>query len=456
METARRTEGRPRVDQQPVVEIVELSDSFHGIWADLAAELGFRCTFPGRNGAPEEVAPAAIMVAAGGEEETALDYLLTTPRRQGIPLFLVAGRSSHRFAVEALRRGATDYFAVPGDLDLLRRTLAARVDAGRARGRRSTDVRAAAEAFGSLVGRSPALQATLEKAARVLPHGEVTVLITGETGTGKELLARALHDGGPRAAGPFVPVNCVAIPSELLESELFGHEKGAFTDARHAKPGLFEQAHGGTLFLDEVGHLPLHLQGKLLRALEDKRIRRVGGIEDRTADVRIVAATHVDLARAVKSREFREDLYYRLNVVSLHLPALRERGDDVELLAATFARSLAERYQFPVPTITPDVRAVLRAHPWPGNVRELRHAIERALLLSQPGTLNPDELVTPGGVGEGDQAALLAGTLDDIVAAVVGQVLQRHGGNKTAAARALGISRARLGRLLERPREDPS
>jgi transcriptional regulator with PAS, ATPase and Fis domain len=300
------------------------------------------------------------------------------------------------------------------------------------------------------LGESPALRAVLAKARRVLPHGDVTVLIHGETGTGKELLARALHDGGPRRDGPFVAVNCAAIPAALLESELFGHERGAFTDAHQAKAGLFEEADRGTLFLDEVGHLPLGLQGKLLRALEDKRIRRVGATESRTVDVRIIAATHVDLAEAVRQGQFREDLFYRLNVVSLDLPPLRERGGDIELLAEAFVAGLAARYRLPAPPLTQEVRAALRAHRWPGNVRELRHAIERALLLSEPGRLDPGELI-PQNVPSGRAAGPAGGpaTLAQIIAAAVEAALARHGGNKSAAARELGISRQRLQRILD-------
>jgi transcriptional regulator with PAS, ATPase and Fis domain len=295
----------------------------------------------------------------------------------------------------------------------------------------------------------------LTKARRVLPHADVTVLITGETGTGKELLARALHEGGPRVDGPFVAVNCAAIPSQLLESELFGHERGAFTDAHQAKRGLFEEADGGTLFLDEVGHLPLPLQGKLLRALEEKRIRRVGATESRSVDVRIMAATHVDLAGAVRRGEFREDLFYRLNVVSLELPPLRERGGDVELLAEAFMAVLAARYRLPPPELTANVRAALRAHAWPGNVRELRHAIERALLLSEQGTINPAELL-PQGRAAPAQSHGPSGpaTLAQVISAAVEAAIARHDGNKSAAARELEISRQRLQRILDHADDD--
>lgn len=432
---------------QPGLAVIELSESFHAVWDDLAAELELTCEHTAIDTAP---APGtiALLVAAGGEEHRAVDLLRSLSYTDGVPVFVVGATPSHRFAVEAMRRGAADYFALPQDLDLLRRTLAARAEAARERRRPSGPQEVVADPFHQLLGRSQAMRAVLEDARRIIQHGDVTVLIRGETGSGKELLARALHDGGPRTAGPFVAVNCAAIPSELMESEVFGHERGAFTDAHTSKPGLFEEAHGGTLFLDEIGHLPLHLQGKLLRALEERRVRRVGATKTREVDVRIISATHRDLADAVAKREFREDLYYRMNVVSLSLPPLRERGDDVTILAEAFAKSLADRYGLPHPTIGDDARATLTSHSWPGNVRELRHAIERALLLSEPGTLDPAHLVPQ----QRDRAAGLPFPvkLDDIITAAAREAVERLGGNKSAAARQLGISRTRLQRLLER------
>jgi transcriptional regulator with PAS, ATPase and Fis domain len=248
-----------------------------------------------------------------------------------------------------------------------------------------------------------------------------------------------------------VAINCAAIPATLLESELFGHERGAFTDAHATKTGLIEEAHGGTLFLDEIGHLPLPLQGKLLRTLEERSIRRLGANETRWVDVRIVAATHVNLERAVEAGEFREDLFYRLNVVALRLPALRERGDDLLLLAEYFVDSLARRYGLRVPPLTAAVRTAVRHHDWPGNVRELRHAIERALLLSPPGHLDPSELGIDGSAGETGTGGVIPfpATLRDVERAAVRAALTLHEGNKSAAARALNISRTRLQRMID-------
>jgi len=441
------------VSVRPALALVELSDSFRDAWRELAEELQLDLVPLAPGDAPPP-ATVAVLVAAGGEEDRALDALPTIPHTNGPPVYLVGANPSHRFAIEAVRRGATDYFALPGDLDLLRRSLTARAEAARERERPSGPMVPPADPFETLRGRSEALRATLEDARRVLPHDNVTVLLRGETGTGKELLARALHDGGPRTGRSFVAVNCAAIPSELMESELFGHERGAFTDAHAAKPGLFEEANGGTLFLDEIGHLPLALQGKLLRALDDRRIRRVGGTQSREMDVRIIAASHVDLAGAVAQGQFREDLYYRLNVVSLTLPPLRERAEDIDVLAEHFAATLAARYSLPVPTVSEEVRAALHGHQWPGNVRELRHAMERALLLSAPGTLDPQHLIARARPTREGGAIPFPATLHEIQIAAVRAALAQHGDNKSAAARQLGISRSRLQRLLERGEDE--
>jgi len=435
------------VSGRPVIAVIELSDSFHRVWDDLGQELDATVL----RADPKEPLPAdttVLILAGGGEEDRALDTLPTLQRPADVPVYVVGANPSHRFAVEAVRRGGTDYFVFPEDLDLLRRTVAARGDAARERaGAPRGD---GADPFGTIQGKSTALHAVLDAARRVVRHGGVTVLIRGETGTGKELLARALHEGSPRAGGPFVAVNCAAIPHELMESELFGHERGAFTDAHAAKPGLFEEAHRGTLLLDEIGNLSLHLQGKLLRALDDRRIRRVGSTQSREVDTRILAATHVDLAGAVQDGRFREDLYYRLNVVTLTLPPLRDREEDIELLAEHFAQRLAARYGLPTPPLGQETRIALRQHAWPGNVRELRHAVERAILLSDPGTFDPRHLTPATAPPTQNGAIPFPATLDEIQVAAARAAVAKHDGNKTAAARQLGISRARLQRFLGR------
>lgn len=302
------------------------------------------------------------------------------------------------------------------------------------------------------------MREALDRAARIIPRGSATVLLTGETGTGKQLLAQAIHYNGPRSQGAFVEVNCSAIPGNLLESELFGHERGAFTDARRAKPGLFEVADGGTLFLDEVGELPLELQGKLLKVLEDKRIRRVGGTRSADVDVRIIAATNVDLAAAAKEGRFRDDLFYRLSVIPIHLPPLRERGDDIALLAESFLESISQQHGLPTPSLEPSARDRLLGYSWPGNVRELRNSIERALLLSEGGSLRPKDLFLrdddDGDAPSGPGGPLpFPATMEAIELAAVRAMLELTEDNKSAAARRLGISRSRLHRAVQRLEE---
>jgi two-component system response regulator HydG len=391
-----------------------------------------------------------VLLLAGGAESEALDFLADSGSTGA--RYMIGAAADHRIAAAALQSGARDYFALPDDLDLLRRCLErlAREAAGRVEAGRFADAERRATGFEAIIGSSSALRQTLDQAARVASLRDLTVLIGGETGTGKELLARALHYGSPRARDPFVEVNCAAIPANLLESELFGHERGAFTGAVAAKPGLFEIAHGGTLFLDEIGTLPLELQPKLLRALETRSIRRVGGQQSRQMDVRVVAASHVDLGQAVRQREFREDLYYRLNVVTLVLPPLREREGDVELLARTFVERIATSYGLPVPELSQETRTALRTHRWPGNVRELRNVLERAVVLSPPGTLKLGPLEDARGRGE-TQAGVLPfpAPLAEVVRTAAQAMLDLTGGNKSEAARRLGISRPRLQRLLD-------
>ena len=432
--------------------LVRLTDSFGDFWPLLADELDVPLVEwrPAEGESPPPGA-AVILLAAGGAESGLSSFVagLTVP--SDVPIVGVGAAANHRIAAQVVAAGAADYFALPEDRDALREVVTAGVARRRGALARSAmaQLEAQAHAFREIVGESPALREALERAARVLPHSDATVLITGETGTGKELLARALHYGGPRAAAPFIELNCAAIPAQLLESELFGHERGAFTDAKTAKPGLFEAADGGSLLLDEINRLAPELQSKLLRALEDKTTRRLGATTTRRVDVRIIAATNADLGAEVREGRFREDLFYRLNVVSLRLPALRERGDDVVLLAETFLRKFSTQYGLPEPALNPDVRRTLLAHSWPGNVRELRNAIERALLLSPPGELSLREL-TPGDAPAAATGALpFPAPLHEIVRAAARAMLDATGGNRSEAARRLGISRSRLQRLLE-------
>jgi two-component system response regulator HydG len=434
--------------------MVTLSESFRSSLDELLRELNAvsRPWSPGNGPIPDPVAP--LLVLAGGAEGAAMDLLGSLGREAGRRVLVAGASPDHRLSAALVRAGAEDYFALPGDLEPLRRSLerSARMAGAREQSARFAADERKATGFASIIGESPSLRRTLEQARRVARHGDVTVLVGGETGTGKELLARAIHYEGPRATGPFVEINCAAIPASLLESELFGHEKGAFTGALAQKPGLFELAHGGTLFLDEVGTLPLELQAKLLRALESRVIRRVGGQRTHEVDVRIIAATHADLRAAIARGEFREDLFYRLNVVALTLPPLRERALDVELLTQVFLQRLAARYGIPVPVVSPAIAGALHAHPWPGNVRELRNAIERALVLSPQGQLDPAALFAEDTAQPAprSQAAIpFPADLDSITRSAVRAMLDLAGGNKSEAARRLGISRPRLNRLLD-------
>jgi DNA-binding NtrC family response regulator len=429
-----------------------MSDAFSAIWPGLAEECGLALEMIPERDVLNSLRGAVGLVAGGGVEES-LEQTLRAVSPPDAELAAVGSLPSHHLAVAVVRAGAAEYFALPGDYDRMRSWLRDRADrlAARARRREFAAGERAKYSFDGILGASEALRATLAKAARVIPHASVTVLITGETGTGKELLARAIHYNGPRREAPFVDINCAAIPEHLLESELFGHEKGSFTDATSAKAGLFEVANGGTLFLDEIGHLALTLQGKLLRALEDRSIRRVGGSRGISIDVRVIAATHVDLTRAVREGRFREDLFHRLHVVPLHLPALRERRDDIIPLARHFLGRLAAEYGLTEPRLTGAAERTLERHTWTGNVRELRNVIERAILLADEPELDVADLALEDGGAPPQQNSGIPfpAPLSEVVRAAVSEMLELCGGNKSEAARRLGISRPRLMRLLQ-------
>ena len=433
--------------------VVQLSESFSELWAQLAEDLGAALRVLSQDDAvmvgPEV---AVVVLAAGGAERSALDWLGGHEPPPSIPTLAVGSDPGRRIATRLVGHGATDYFALPEDVEILRNAVTSAVER---HGKTLRRVSAGTEeersrAFSAIVGESPAIKAILTRAARVLPHADATALIMGETGTGKELLARAIHQGGPRRRAPFVAVNCSALPTHLVESELFGHERGAFTDAHAAKPGLFEVADGGTLFLDEIGTLPVDMQAKLLRVLEDKQVRRVGGTKSRVLNVRIIAATNDRLEEAVQAGRFRQDLYFRLSVITLVLPPLRDRAEDVLIIAHGLLSRLAKQHDLPVPRMGADGRAALLGYHWPGNVRELKNAVERALLLSPPGELSLPELV-PASTGEHpiDGPLPFPARLDDITAAAAHATLELCSGNRSEAARRLGISRRRLRRLLD-------
>ena len=294
-----------------------------------------------------------------------------------------------------------------------------------------------ARQFTSMIGNSPAWRQVLSKVQRVLDV-DVPVLITGESGTGKELVARAIHDHGIRRTQPFVSVNCSALPAGLIESELFGHVRGAFTGAAGDKKGLVEAAHGGTLFLDEIADLPLELQPKILRLLQEKEYRRVGDTRNRAADVRIVAATNKDPKTETAAQRLREDLYFRLNVVGIHLPPLRERKEDIAVLAEHFLRWSASEHRRPVTAIQPAALSVLIQNPWPGNVRELRNTMERAVILSTGSTLTMEDVVLETSLGTSRQPS--GSTLEDLERGIIEAALAANDGNRTRTAEQLGVS----------------
>lgn len=433
--------------------IVPLSESFGDLWARLADELDVDLTItdPGQARVVTRGC-AALVLAAGAAEGKALEWIEQHALEPPIPVVVVGTDTSRRIAVRLVTRGARDYVALPEDLEILRNTLSSLVERKRsadaARPKELDDE--GREAFRAIVGESESIRGLLARAAKVLPHSDATALIVGETGTGKELLARALHDGGARGGAPFVDVNCSALPSHLIESELFGHERGAFTDAHAAKPGLFEIAAGGTLFLDELGTFPIALQAKLLRALDEKEVRRVGGTKSRKFDVRIIAATNDNLHDAVRAGTFREDLFFRLSVITFTLPPLREREKDVLIIAEHLLERMALQHGLQVPKLSPEIRSALLGYHWPGNVRELKNGLERALLLSEPGELEPSELISR----QGPVRELRGGPipfpaqLDEIASAAAKVTLKMCDGNRSEASRQLGISRKRLRRLL--------
>jgi DNA-binding NtrC family response regulator len=378
-----------------------------------------------------------------------------------LPVIMLTGHGTVSHAVQATRLGAYDFILKPPDLDhlgvVVRRALE------RARLQREVEHHRADRERLRLVGESAGLKRALAQLDRAAKSSSATVLLQGETGSGKELMAWQLHLRSPRAQGPFVEVNCSAIPEHLLESELFGHEKGAFTDAKHFKKGLFDLADGGTLFLDEIGEMPGSLQAKLLRVLETRSFRRVGGHADVVVDVRFVTATHRDLKREVAEGRFREDLYFRLNVVPISMPPLRERTEDIEGLARLFIERYCAELARPPARLHADALAALRRYPWPGNVRELRNVIERVLLLEADEEILvghlPAEITGRGAGGAGERTfeAFPAGvvrTLAELERMAIEHALKVAEGNKTRAALLLGISRQTLRTKLKEDAAD--
>ena len=378
--------------------------------------------------------------------------------RPAVPVVVITGSDNKQAALEAVRRGAYGFFEKPFDEEEVSHIVAqaARVRCLEAEVLRLRSELKALRGFGRFVGTSAALEATL-KQARAVADTSVTVLVTGENGTGKEVLARAIHEESGRRDGPFVAVSCAALPEALIESELFGHVRGAFTDAKADRVGRFELADGGTLFLDEIGELQQSVQVKLLRVLQERTIERVGSNRPVGVDIRLIAASNRDLELEVKEGRFREDLFYRLNVVPLRMPALRERREDVPLLAAHFAAKAAEKHDRPAAELDPALLEALQEYDWPGNVRELENLIERLVVLTNGPRLGveflPEKMLRSAPhAAEAAAAATDETTLEGATLALrrrmVVSALQAEGGNRVAAARRLGISRSYLHRLI--------
>jgi DNA-binding NtrC family response regulator len=372
----------------------------------------------------------------------------------GTPVILVTAFGNVDGAVDAIRQGAFDYFSKPYEVDQIKLVVSRALQQKRLAEENRTLRREAREKYRleNIVGRSEAMLQVYKTAARVAVS-DATVLIWGESGSGKELVARAIHQASPRATSPFVTVDCGALSEGVLESELFGHSKGAFTGAQVARRGLFEEASGGTLLLDEIGNVSPKLQAQLLRVLQEGEIRPVGANESIAVNVRVVAATNRDLAQAVQEGTFREDLFYRLNVVTIRIPPLRERTEDIPLLAEHFVH---KHGRTETASLSAEARAVLSAYRWPGNVRELENAIARALALNPSGVILPEDLPlhvrepTPGKEGIKASAQLWTDrpTLEVLERRYAELVLQECAGNKSKAADQLGIDRKTLGRLL--------
>ncbi|HEY3357605.1 MAG TPA: sigma-54 dependent transcriptional regulator [Polyangia bacterium] len=383
--------------------------------------------------------------------------------RPDLPVIVITAFGSMETAVSALRVGAYDFITKPFDLDALELTLERAMQARLLREgvKRLREAMADSPRFEGLLGASQAMKRVYDLLERVA-ESDASVLVTGESGTGKELVARALHRRSPRREGPFMAINCSAMPETLLESELFGHARGAFTDAKTSHQGLFAQAHGGTLFLDEIGEMPLGLQPKLLRALQERVVRPVGGDGEVAFDARVITATNRDIEARVRDRRFREDLFYRVNVIHVHLPPLRSRGNDVLLLAQHFVEHFAGLTAKNVSGLSPAAAERLLAYAWPGNVRELQNCLERAVALTRFEQITVEDLPDKIRAYRGANLPLADSgappelvPMEEVERRYVLRVLDAVGGNKTLAAQILKVDRKTLYRKLERYGADP-
>lgn len=390
----------------------------------------------------EQEMPDLVLLDIRMPPPDGMEILRNLKNRYDIPAIMITAVKDVKTAVEAMKLGAFDYLVKPFELDEVKLCIKRALENRDMRRELEQLRREVKEKYGfkNIIGSSPAMKQVFELMSKVLDN-DITVLIEGESGTGKELVARAIHYNGSRRKGPFIAIDCGAIPENLLESELFGYEKGAFTGAVASKPGKIELANGGTLFLDEISNLKPDLQSKLLRILEEKKIYRLGGVKPIEVDVRIIAATNVDLEEMVKAGKFREDLFYRINVFKIKLPPLRERKEDIPLLVQHFVKLYARSFSKSVKGVTPAAMQRLLSYDWPGNVRELENLIQRAVILCDGDYIDEDALQIPT---RSRQMGLAGKSLDEIEKEAILETLKMTGGNISQAARILGITRKTL------------
>ncbi len=381
-----------------------------------------------------------------------------------VAIIMITAHSSLENAIDAMRVGVNDYITKPFEEENLLFRIGKVLESSRLQKQveRHKEENTKAFNFDRVIGESPGMQNVKNMVERVVEIGDATILISGESGTGKDVLAKAIHYNSPRSDGPYVNITCTAIPETLLESILFGHEKGAFTDARQTKKGLLEDAGHGTVFLDEIGDMTLYLQGKLLRFLEEKTIQRVGGNREIKVDVRVIAATNKDLKKMVKEGTFREDLYFRLKVIPIHMPPLRERKEDIPLLIQHFVHEFSRDFKKSVNGVTPDLLKKLESYPWPGNIRELKNTIERAMILGQGEWIDDKDLpmdlldeserdidgdMDAGGIQNLPTEGIHLESLEE---SLVRQALEQSRGNQTKAGQLLGLNRDQIRYRIEK------
>ncbi|MBN2140470.1 MAG: sigma-54-dependent Fis family transcriptional regulator [Desulfovibrionaceae bacterium] len=431
------------VDDEPGHRLMVRAVLEHAGWLVLEAASGAEALHIVAAQGPDAPQAALADMRMPGMDGLALLRELRS-RRPDMPVILFTAFGSVGSAVEAMKKGAFDYLTKPADNEELKAVL----DKAFEYRRLVVENARLREAVGrpladTLIGSGPAMDRVRALVAQAGPS-EATVLISGESGTGKELVARALHRASPRSAGPLVTVNCAALPAELLESELFGYKKGAFTGAARDKPGRFQLAHGGTLFLDEIGELPRPVQAKLLRALQERRVEPLGGLGPEETDARIIAATNRDLRRDVEAKRFREDLFFRLAVLEIDIPPLRERLEDLPLLVGHLLGKLGEKNAKRVRSVSPAFMEALGAHDWPGNVRELENVLERALILARSDRLGP-ELLPPQISGRAKGSGTAApDSLDQAEKQALVRALEANQGHRQNTADDLGVSRRSL------------